>query len=92
MLNGAERSKLYSMCMTLSLVAVISRRNSMEALLRHDWVCRWNEMGRIIGIGLSLRMAECQPRLKGVADFIFGECRGIHRGPGAIVLVGNYNR
>jgi len=31
-------------------MAAISRRNTREALLRHDWVYRWNEMFRVAGI------------------------------------------
>jgi spore maturation protein CgeB len=50
-------------------LAAISRRNTREALLRHDWAHRWNEMFRIIGIDPSPRKAERERRLKHLADF-----------------------
>jgi hypothetical protein len=49
-------------------IAAISRRNTKEALLRHDWVYRWNEMFRIIGVGPSARMAEREQRLNHFAE------------------------
>jgi len=54
-------------------IAAISRRNAKEALLRHDWVYRWNEMFRVAGIELSPRMAVRERRLKDMADFIAGQ-------------------
>jgi len=50
--------------------AAISRRNAREALLRHDWVYRWNEMFRIAGIAPSPSMAARERRLKDMADFV----------------------
>ena len=50
--------------------AAISRRNAKEALLRHDWAYRWNEMFRIAGIEPSPRMAARERRLKDLADFV----------------------
>jgi hypothetical protein len=50
-------------------MAAISRRNTREALLRHDWVYRWNEMFRVAGIEPSPRMATRERRLKHVANF-----------------------
>ena len=50
--------------------AAISRRNAKEALLRHDWVYRWNEMFRIVGIEPSPRMAARERCLKDMADFV----------------------
>jgi hypothetical protein len=50
-------------------VAAIGRRNAKEALLRHDWVYRWNEMFRVAGIKPSPRMAARERRLKDMADF-----------------------
>jgi hypothetical protein len=49
-------------------MATISRRNAREALLRHDWVHRWNEMFRIVGIEPSPRRAAREQRLKDLAD------------------------
>jgi hypothetical protein len=49
-------------------MAAISRRNTKEALLHHDWVYRWNEMFRVAGIELSPRMAARERRLKDLAD------------------------
>jgi hypothetical protein len=54
-------------------IAAISRQNAKEALLRHDWVYRWNEMFRVAGIELSPRMAVRERRLKDMADFIAGQ-------------------
>jgi hypothetical protein len=56
--------------------AAISRRNAREALLRHDWVYRWNEMFRIAGIEPSPRMAARERRLKDMADFVASVSEG----------------
>jgi Glycosyl transferases group 1 len=50
-------------------VAAISRRNTKEALLRHDWVHRWNEMFRLVGIEPSPRQAAREQRLRHLAHF-----------------------
>ena len=50
-------------------VAAISRRNTKEVLLHHDWVYRWNEMFRVAGIEPSARAAARERRLKDMADF-----------------------
>jgi hypothetical protein len=52
-------------------LAAISRRNTKEALLRHDWSYRWNEMFRVVGIDPSPRKAAREQRLKHLAE-IFG--------------------
>jgi hypothetical protein len=49
-------------------IAAISGRNTKEALLRHDWAYRWNEMFRVAGIEPSPRMAARERRLKDMAD------------------------
>jgi len=49
-------------------IAAISRRNTREALLRHDWIHRWNEMFRIAGIEPSPLKAAREQRLKDLAD------------------------
>jgi spore maturation protein CgeB len=49
-------------------MAAISRRNTKEALLRHDWIHRWTEMFRIAGIEPSPRKAAREQRLKVLAD------------------------
>jgi hypothetical protein len=46
----------------------ISRRNAREALLRHDWAYRWNEIFRIVGIEPSPRMMARERRLKEIAN------------------------
>ena len=51
-------------------VAAISRQNTKEALLRHDWVHRWNEMFRVAGIEPSTRMVARERRLKALANYI----------------------
>jgi hypothetical protein len=51
---GSDRERL----------AAISRRNTREALRRHDWSYRWNEMFRIVGIDPSPRKAAREQRLK----------------------------
>jgi hypothetical protein len=48
-------------------LTAISRRNTQEALLRHDWAHRWKEMFRIIGIDPSPRQAARERRLKHLA-------------------------
>lgn len=48
-------------------VARIARRNAEEALLRHDWVHRWNEIYRIAGIEPSPGMKARECRLKELA-------------------------
>jgi spore maturation protein CgeB len=52
--------------------SAISRRNAKEALLRHDWAYRWNEMFRIVGIEPSVRMAARERCLKDIADCVAG--------------------
>jgi spore maturation protein CgeB len=53
-------------------MAAISRRNTKEALLHHDWVYRWKEMFQVVGIEPSPRLAARERRLKDMADFIAG--------------------
>ncbi len=48
--------------------AAISRRNTREALLHHDWLYRWSEMLRIIGIQPSPRKALREQRLMHLTD------------------------
>ena len=45
----------------------ISRRNTAEALRRHDWIYRWKEMFRVAGIPLSEGMLEREKRLQELA-------------------------
>jgi len=49
-------------------MSAISRRNTKEALLRHDWSHRWNEMFRVVGIDPSPRKAGRDRRLKRLAE------------------------
>jgi hypothetical protein len=48
--------------------AAISRRNTKEALLRHDWVYRWKEMFRVAGIQPSPGLAARERRLRDMAE------------------------
>ena len=45
-------------------VATISARNTKEALLRHDWIHRWDEMFRIVGVEPSPHRAVREQRLR----------------------------
>jgi hypothetical protein len=48
-------------------LAAISRRNTQEALLRHDWALRWKEMFQIIDVDPSPRQVDRERRLKHLA-------------------------
>jgi len=52
-------------------VSAISRRNAVEALSRHDWVYRWKQMFRVLGLEPSPSMARREQRLKELADLAF---------------------
>jgi hypothetical protein len=45
----------------------ISRRNAVEALLRHDWLYRWKEIFAIAGFKLTPAMEAREARLKMLA-------------------------
>jgi hypothetical protein len=49
-------------------VSTISRRNSAEALLRHDWVYRWKKIFQVAGIEPSPGMVERERRLSALAQ------------------------
>jgi Glycosyl transferases group 1 len=49
-------------------MAAVTRRNTKETLLHHDWIYRWNEMFRIAGIEPSPRRAAREQRLRDLAD------------------------
>jgi spore maturation protein CgeB len=49
-------------------MAMISRRNTAEALLRHDWVHRWKQIFQLADIQPSPGMAARESRLKELAD------------------------
>jgi spore maturation protein CgeB len=51
-------------------MAAISRRNTTEALLHHDWVYRWKEILQISGMDPSPRMAARERCLTDMADFM----------------------
>lgn len=53
-------------------VAAISQRNAAAALLRHDWVYRWKEVFRVVGIEPSPRMVARETHLKDLAGFASG--------------------
>jgi len=49
-------------------MCTISRRNSAQALLRHDWVYRWKVILNAAGITLSPRMIAREQHLKALAN------------------------
>jgi hypothetical protein len=49
-------------------VSTISRRNTAEALLRHDWVYRWKKIFQVAGIEPSPGMVEREHRLGELAQ------------------------
>jgi hypothetical protein len=51
-------------------VAAISRRNTVEALLRHDWLYRWKKIFHVSGIQASPGMVAREERLKGLAHAV----------------------
>jgi hypothetical protein len=51
----------------------ISRRNTAEILLRHDWVYRWKEIFAIAGIKPTRAMEVREKRLKELAALAAGE-------------------
>ena len=46
----------------------ISRRNAMEALLRHDWVYRWKQILDIAGLKPAPAMEARERRLQQLAE------------------------
>ena len=48
----------------------ISRRNAIEALLRHDWVYRWREVLDIAGLKPAPQLEIRENRLKQLAEQI----------------------
>ena len=50
------------------LICTISRRNAEQALLRHDWVYRWETILKAIGMEASPRMMARKQYLKELAD------------------------
>jgi hypothetical protein len=53
-------------------IAEISRRNSVQSLLKHDWVRRWKEIFDAAGMEPSPRMLARECRLKELADVATG--------------------
>ena len=49
-------------------IAEISRRNAVEALLRHDWVYRWETILKIAGLSPRPQLLERKRRLRELAD------------------------
>jgi hypothetical protein len=50
----------------------ISRRNAVEALLRHDWLYRWKQIFEVAGVSPSPRMAVRAGRLQELAGLASG--------------------
>jgi hypothetical protein len=46
----------------------ISRRNAVEALLRHDWIYRWKDIYRIVGLEATERMMLREKKLREIAE------------------------
>jgi len=51
----------------------IGRRNAAEALLRHDWVYRWKEMFRVVGVEPTPGMLERERHLRDLAGLALSE-------------------
>jgi hypothetical protein len=49
-------------------LVAISRRNTMEALLRHDWAYRWKKILDIVGLEPAPQLEMREKRLKQLAD------------------------
>jgi len=49
-------------------IAAMGRRNAGEALLRHDWAHRWNDMFRAVGMAPSAGMLAREAHLKEIAE------------------------
>jgi hypothetical protein len=49
-------------------LVAISRRNAMEALLRHDWVYRWKKILDIVGLEPAPQLEMREKRLKQLAE------------------------
>ena len=48
----------------------ISRRNTSESLLRHDWMYRWEKILKIAGLKPTYRMEERRQLLRVLADMV----------------------
>ena len=57
-------------------VLAISGQNAAEALRRHDWIYRWNEIYRIAGLEPSADMAARESRLRDLAELATSEVSG----------------
>ena len=55
-------------------LAAMAERNAGEALLRHDWAHRWNEMFRVIGMDLSPGMVAREEHLEELAEPLTQSC------------------
>jgi hypothetical protein len=51
----------------------ISRRNAIEALLRHDWVYRWKQILDIVGLEPAPQLGKRENRLKQLAEQVGNE-------------------
>lgn len=60
----------------------IQQRNAEESLLRHDWVYRWKEMFRVVGIDPLPGMAARAQRLKELAGLAANRALRVHRNGG----------
>ena len=49
-------------------VTANSQRNAAEALLRHEWVYRWKEIFRVVGVEPSPGLVARERHLKALAD------------------------
>lgn len=59
--------------------SAIGRRNAAEAMLRHDWCCRWNEILRVAGMEPLPRMTERVQRLKHYAHLAGNDAAVEHK-------------
>jgi hypothetical protein len=51
-------------------LSAISRRNAAEALVRHDWVYRWEELLRTAGVEPTPRLTARKRKLHDLADLV----------------------
>jgi hypothetical protein len=67
--DGSDVVKaLRSLGLDRSRVRQISTRNATEALLRHDWIYRWKDILRTVGVQPSAGLAAREERLKQLAE------------------------
>ena len=59
---------LHALLLNRNDLSEISRRNAMEALLRHDWAYRWKKILDIVGLEPAPQLEMREKRLKQLAE------------------------